>query len=192
MSGTFVRSPPSPRFAVIRAVARGWWLFGLRGAAGILFGLLAFLLPGAGLSIILALLAAWLVVDGGFTLWQAIAGPRERHDFWFWVDGLVSLLAAAFLIFWPGASALALVLVAGAWAVASGVFRIVLAVRAGNLLLGLLGLLGVLVGGWLLAAPGAGLLALVWLVAIQAMVGGALLVGLALRLRRINADPTPG
>ena len=194
MSGTVIPDPDAPplRFGVIRAMARGWWLFGLRGLAGILFGLLAFLLPGAGLAIILAMLAAWLAVDGVFTLWQAIAGPKQRHDFWFWVDGLTSLAAAAFLLFSPGSSALVLVLVAGAWAIVSGAFRIVLAFRAGNVLLGLLGALGVLVGGWLLAAPGAGLLALIWVVAIQAVIGGALLVGLAFRLRRVNNDPTPG
>ncbi len=192
MSGTIAQSSPSPRFGVIRAMARGWWLFGLRGLSGILFGVLALLLPGAGLAIILALLAAWLAVDGAFTLWQAIAGPKERHDVWFWVDGLASLAAAAFLILSPGTSALALVLVAGAWSIVSGIFRIVLAFRAGNVLLGLLGTLGVLVGGWLLAAPGPGLLALIWLVAIQAAVGGALLIGLAFRLRRVSNDPTPG
>ena len=192
MSGILAPPLNQTRLGVVRALARGWWLFGLRGLAGIVFGILAFLLPGAGLAIILGMLAAWLAVDGAFTLWQAISGPKERYDAWFWVEGIVSLAAAAFLLFSPGASALALVLVAGAWAIAAGVFRIVLAFRSGSVLLGLLGALSVLVGAWLVLSPGPGLLALIWMVAIQAVVGGALLVGLAFRLRRINNDPTPG
>ncbi|WP_342453025.1 DUF308 domain-containing protein [Pararoseomonas indoligenes] len=52
--------------------------------------------------------------------------------------------------------------------------------------------MGILFGIWLASAPGAGLLALIWVVAIQAVLGGILLVSLAFRLRRVHHDPTPG
>ena len=87
---------------------------------------------------------------------------------------------------------LLLVLLVGAWSMAAGVFRAVLGWRSGSWMLGLSGLLSLLVGLWLVAAPGPGLLALIWLVAIQAVLGGGLLVGLAIRLRRVHNDPTPG
>ena len=76
--------------------------------------------------------------------------------------------------------------------VVTGAFRIVLAWRSGSWLLGLWGALGIVVGLWLAAAPGPGLLTLICVVAIQAVIGGALLVGLAFRLRRVHHDPTPG
>ncbi|MBX6747081.1 MAG: hypothetical protein IRY87_34040, partial [Acetobacteraceae bacterium] len=34
------------RLLVVRMMARGWWVFVLRGVVAILFGILAFLLPG--------------------------------------------------------------------------------------------------------------------------------------------------
>jgi uncharacterized membrane protein HdeD (DUF308 family) len=174
---------------LVRLMARGWWLFALRGATAVLFGLLAFLVPGAGLAIMLAFLAAWLAIEGASTLWQAIKGPPERHGFWFWVDGLVSLAAAAFLLLAPLASAVGLVIVTGAWAMAVGVIRLILAFRLSSVLMGLLGAVTVFFGAWLIAAPGPGLLALIWLVGIQALAMGAVLLALAWRLRRITQDP---
>jgi uncharacterized membrane protein HdeD (DUF308 family) len=181
------------RFATARQMARHWWVFALRGVASILFGLVAFLVPGLGLVAILAFLGAWMAVDGVATLYQAVRGgggaAANRGRGWLWLDGLLSLAAAAVILLMPGLSALALVLVTGAWLVAVGVIRVVLAFRMGSALLGLLGALTAGIGLWLVIAPGPGLLALIWMVAIQAVVAGALLIGLAWRLRRIHHDP---
>jgi uncharacterized membrane protein HdeD (DUF308 family) len=174
---------------LVRLLAHNWWLFALRGVVAILFGLLAFLMPGAGLAVMLAFLAAWLAIEGVSTLWQGIAGPSRQHGFWFWVDGLVSLAAAAFLIFAPAQSAVALVIVAGIWAVAVGIIRLVLAFRLSSVLMGLLGAVTVFFGAWLIAAPGPGLLALIWLVGLEAVIMGGVLLGLAWRLRKIAHDP---
>ena len=189
------------RFALMRGLARGWWLFLLRGIAAILFGLVAFAVPALGLAFILGMLAAWLALDGAFTLYHAatgrpvtpIAGPPVRLGTgWMWLDGLLSLAAAAVLLLAPGLSAIALVLVVAAWMIVGGVFRLVLAFRTGSVLLGLLGAVGILLGAWMAVSPGAGLLALVWVVAAQAIVAGGLLIAFALRLRRVHHDPTPG
>ncbi|SHJ08945.1 Uncharacterized membrane protein HdeD, DUF308 family [Roseomonas rosea] len=198
MSATTLPTHADGRFRVIRALASGWWLLLLRGIVSILFGIFAFMAPGLGLAVILGVLAAWLALDGAFTLWQAVTGrpamlgAARPGTGWLWLDGLLSLLAAVLLLVMPVASALALVLLVAAWSVATGIFRIVLAWRSGSWLLGLWGVIGVLVGLWLAIAPGAGLLALIWVVAIQAVAGGILLISLALRLRRVHHDPTPG
>ena len=198
MSASTMPTPSEGRFRVIRALAGGWWLLLLRGIVSVLFGLYAFLVPGLGLAVILGVLAAWLALDGIFTLAQAVtgrpamAGAQRPHTGWLWLDGLLSLVAAVVLLMMPEAAAIGLVLLVAAWSIATGVFRIVLAFRSGSWLLGLWGALGVAVGLWMVAAPGAGLLALIWVVAIQAVVGGVLLVSLAFRLRRVHHDPTPG
>lgn len=186
------------RFRMVRALASGWWLLLLRGIVSALFGIFAFMAPGLGLAVILGTLAAWLALDGAFTLWQAVSGRpamlgvRRPGTGWLWVDGLISLVAAAVLLMMPIASAIVLVLLVGAWSIAAGIFRIILAWRSGSWMLGLWGALSLAVGLWLVAAPGPGLLALIWVVAIQAVAGGLLLIGLAFRLRRVHHDPTPG
>ena len=46
----------------------------------------------AAVLVLLAFLAAWLAVEGGTTIWQAIAG-KGPHGAWTWIDGLLSLAA---------------------------------------------------------------------------------------------------
>jgi uncharacterized membrane protein HdeD (DUF308 family) len=186
-------TPPEGRFAVVRMLAQGWWLFLLRGVAGILFGLLALFAPGLGLAFVLGFLAAFLLVEGIATLAQAargapdLAGNRSRT--WLWIDGIASTLAGVGVLVMPGVSAVLLVVMVGAWAAIVGAMRLVMAFRSGDVLMGLLGALAVLVGAWMIVAPGPGLLALVWLVGVQALVTGGLFLAIGWRLRRIAHDP---
>lgn len=177
------------RFPAVRRMAEGWWMFLLRGLASISFGLVAFLVPGLGLAVMLGFLGAWMAIDGIGTLYQAVKGPPERHGVWFWVDGLVSLGAAVALLVAPVAAALLLVLITGFWSIVVGVVRLVLAFRLGSVLMGLFGAVSVLLGAWLVAAPGPGLLALIWVVGLQALLAGGLLCWLGWRLRRVARDP---
>ena len=177
---------PGP-ILLVRLASRHWWLFALRGVAALLFAALAVLAPPAGLALMLACLAAWLAVEGGATLWKAATGHAQGA--WVWLDGVVSLAAAGFLLFAPAQSALGLVVVIGAWSIAIGAIRLVLAFRLGSVLLGALGAVAVFFGCWLVLNPEPGLLALVWLVGLQALIMGVLLLGLAWRLRQVARDP---
>ncbi|MEN9499885.1 MAG: hypothetical protein RIS83_1704 [Pseudomonadota bacterium] len=194
MQDAALDQPGHARLDLLRQMSRHWWLFMLRGAVAVIFGVMAFMVPGLGLVTILAFLIAWLAVDGAVSIWQAIAKPMPQHRFWYWADGLVSLLAAGIMLTAPGLSAVALVLVAGVWSVMVGLARLVLAYKGADFLIGLLGALTLGVGIWLIAAPGPGLLALVWLVALQAISAGVLLLALGWRLRKLAksaaASPT--
>lgn len=186
-------SMPEGRFAVVRMLAQGWWLFLLRGVAGILFGLLALVAPGLGLAFVLGFLAAFLLVEGIATLLQAARGTPDpvgnRSRTWLWIDGIASTLAGVGVLVMPGVSAVLLVVMVGAWAAIVGAMRLVMAFRAGDVLMGLLGALAVFVGAWMIVAPGPGMLALVWLVGLQALVTGGLFLAIGWRLRRIAKDP---
>jgi len=110
---------------------------------------------------------------------------------WLWRQAQAPNHAAALLLA-PGLSLFLFVLMAGGLAVAVGVARIVLAFRAADVLLGLLGAVTVLFGAVLLTRPGQGLLALVWIVAIEALVMGAILVALGFRLKRLVPGAATG
>lgn len=175
------------RAALLHMMADHWWLFALRGVIAILFGIVVFMMPGPALFTILIFMAAWLAVDGVATIWHGVRGQSTGSGMWFWLDGIISIVAAAVLMFAPGASAFALVIIAGVWSVMVGATRLVLAFRGGHVLLGALGALSIVLGVWLLLNPGPGLLALIWLVGIEAVAAGILLLVMAFRLRGIAA-----
>jgi len=177
---------------LLRQTAGVWWVFVLRGVAAIIFGLIAFVFPGLGLVFILAFLGGWMAVDGVGSIYQALKGGHptgERSRNWLWIDGIISLLAAAVIWFAPGVSALGLVFVTSGWFLVVGFARLMMAFRLSSVLLGLLGALNILIGAWLLIRPGSGLLAVIWLVALEAVAMGILMIGLGWRLKQIHQNP---
>jgi len=173
-------------------VARWWWAFVLRGVLAIAFGVLAFFAPGLGIAVLVGLFAAWALIDGAMNL---AAGFRNRgRDRGWWLsilEGIVGVGAGVIALLFPVYAAEALVLIIGAWAIVTGVFEIIAAIRlreqiTGEVWLGLAGLASILYGVVLFLFPGAGALSLVWLIAGFAIVFGGFLVALGLRLRRIN------
>jgi uncharacterized membrane protein HdeD (DUF308 family) len=167
-----------------------WWVLVLQGATALVFGVLAALWPELTLLLLVALFAAYALVAGVGALVGAIRNRGTDRNWWIvllW--GIVSVAAGVLAVIWPAITALVLVLLMGANALVSGVLQIVLAVRLreriqGEWLLGLAGLLSILFGLFVLILPGAGALALVWLIAAHAIAIGILLVVAGLRLRR--------
>src|SRR6185295_3674660 len=89
----------------------------------------------------------------------------------------------------PGVTALVLLVFIAAWAIVLGVFQIVGAIRLRKEIdnewtLGLSGALSVLFGIVLLIAPGAGALALIWVIGAYAIVFGVLMIMAALKLKK--------
>jgi uncharacterized membrane protein HdeD (DUF308 family) len=117
----------------------------------------------------------------------------------------VSLLVGILTLFFPGATALALVLFVAAWSLVTGVAEVVAAIRLrqhiqGEWLLALSGILSIAFGILLFISPMIGAIAIAIWIGAYAVVFGALLVGLALRLRswamrqqetHIPAGPVP-
>jgi uncharacterized membrane protein HdeD (DUF308 family) len=172
---------------VVDELARHWWVIGLRGLAAILFGVLAFVWPGMTLAVLVLLFGAYALVDGVLTLIAAFRGGVQ-HRVVMLIEGVVSILAGLAAFAWPGLTALVLLYIIAFWAIVTGVLEIVAAIRVRRAIsneLGLVigGVLSVVFGVVLLIAPGAGALAVVFLIGAYAIVFGIALLGLAWRLR---------
>jgi uncharacterized membrane protein HdeD (DUF308 family) len=105
--------------------------------------------------------------------------------------GLVSVAAGVFAMLRPGATALALLWLIGIWALVKGIGEIVAAIQIrkeveGEWAIALSGVISVLFGIFVLARPGAGALAMVWLIAIYAFISGILKLMLGIKLRRLK------
>lgn len=180
----------------LHALAKNWWLLLLRGIAGILFGLLAFLWPGITLLTLIIIYGAYALVDGIFAIIAAIRGGAGAR-WWLALIGVLGIAAGLLTFFWPGMTALALAMFIGAWAFIHGIFEIIGAIKMRKEIdnewwLILSGALSALFGLAILIRPGAGALALVWLIGAYAIVFGALLVGFAFRLKKHSHHSRPG
>ena len=172
---------------MLKEMTRYWWALAARGAFAVLFGVLAFLWPGVTLASLVLLFGAYALVDGAVALVHAVAGGGGVR----WplaLEGLVGVLAGIGTLAWPEITALALVYLIAAWAVVTGVFELVQAVRLRLVIenewtLGLSGLASVVFGVLLAVWPAAGALAVVWLIGSYAVLFGVLLLALAFRLR---------
>src|SRR5690348_1546568 len=92
----FVAGGRSPDLAMAEALARNWWAVALRGAAAILFGLVALLMPGVTIAALVLLFGVYMAVDGVFAI---VAGVRAaaHHERWgaLILEGVADLIAAA-------------------------------------------------------------------------------------------------
>jgi uncharacterized membrane protein HdeD (DUF308 family) len=176
--------------SMVRNLAENWWALVIRGAAAVLFGIAALVWPPGAVAALVLLFGAYALIDGVFNLVAAIRAPREgRRWGWLAFSGVAGIATGLITFFYPGITALALVLLIASWSVVTGVAEIIAAVRLRTLiehewLLGLSGLLSVIFGVLLFLMPRAGAIALAIWIGAFALVFGALLIALGVRLRR--------
>ena len=175
--------------AMVHALAKNWWLLLLRGIAAIVFGLLAFAWPGLTLLTLILFYGAFALVDGVLAIVAAITGGAPGARWWLAIVGLLGIAAGLLTFLMPGLTALVLLLFIAGWAIATGVLQIIGAIKLrkeidNEWFLILSGIVSVLFGVAMMLAPGAGALALVWVIGAYSVVAGVLLVALAFRLRK--------
>ena len=170
-------------------LARNWWALLIRGVLAVVFGVIAFVNPLITLTALVILFGAYSLVDGVFSI---IAGLRaaQRHERWwpFALEGLLSIAVGIIAFVFTTATAFALLMLASAWSIVTGLFRIAAAIRLrreieGEWLLILNGVLSVAFGVVIALWPAAGLVTLVWVVGFYAIVFGVILIALGFRLR---------
>ena len=178
---------------MLDVLTRYWWAVALRGALAVVFGLVALVWPGVTIIVLVALFGAYVLVDGVIALGAAVfGGPRPaRRRGWLIFEAVTGIAAGVITFVWPGITALALLMVIAAWAVITGVVEIVAAVRLrreleGEWLLAVSGVASIVFGLLLAIRPSAGAVAVVWLIGAYAILFGAVLVALGLRLRKLH------
>ena len=111
------------------APAPRWWL-ALVGVFGIAAGVLTVLWPQITAVVLLMFIAAWAIAMGVMQIVGAIKLRNEIEGEWLLIaSGVLSVLFGVMLIAWPGAGALAMVLVIGAFAIMFGILMIGFSLR---------------------------------------------------------------
>ena len=170
-------------------LARTWWVYLIRGVCAILFGLLAIIWPGITLFALVAFFGAYAIVNGVFELFSSGRGGSRG---WMIFSGVGSILVGLVVLFWPGITALILLLLIASWAVVVGILEIVAAIMLRRVVEGewmfiVSGVLAVLFGILLFVWPATGALAIAWLIGAMAIVYGISLLALAFRLKGVGS-----
>ncbi len=176
-----------------RAVSRitlKWLALVVRGVAATLIGIAAFVWPGITVPGLVLLFGAYALAHGILSLVQAFG--RETDDRWLAIlEGLVGIAVGIAAFVWPEVTGQALLLVIAGWAIMIGLVQITPALWTHKLtkrdwLLMLRGLLLVVFGVILAAAPGVGGRVVIWVVGACALLLGVLDLVLGFRLRSIT------
>ena len=183
-------SSSSP-LALLPALAENWLLLLLRGIVTIAFGVLAFIWPGLSLLTLIFLWGAYAIADGVFALGAALSskGGEIAPRWWLALIGLAGILAGLLAFVWPAITAQVLLVFIASWAILTGALQIWGAIQLRKeieveWMLVLSGLLSIALGVALLARPGVGALAVIWLIGSFAILVGCIYVSLALWLKK--------
>jgi uncharacterized membrane protein HdeD (DUF308 family) len=188
---TRTHSSSSSPFALLPALAENWLLLLLRGIVTIAFGVLAFIWPGLTLLTLIFLWGAYAIADGVFALGAAVSskGGEIAPRWWLALIGLAGILAGLLAFVWPAITAQVLLVFIASWAILTGALQIWGAIQLRKeieveWMLVLSGLLSIALGVALLARPGVGALAVIWLIGSFAILVGCIYVSLALWLKK--------
>jgi uncharacterized membrane protein HdeD (DUF308 family) len=173
-------------------MTQNWWAIALRGFAAVLFGIATFMWPGIALSVLAPLFGAYAMINGIFAVIEAfrrdVSQERWRPLLF---EGAVSILVGVMTFAWPGLTAMGLLFLIAFWAIMTGVFEIITAIRLrheirGEWMLALIAILSMAFGLLLLAIPAPGVLSVILLIRAFVFAIGALMIALAFKLRSLR------
>ena len=161
----------------------------VRGAIAIILGIVALLLPGPTFLALTIAFGVFALLDGISALITLLDRHTRLGRGWLALEAVAGILIGIITMIWPGIAALNLVLLIAAWALVTGALKIAAAIRLRKRirrewLLVLSGLVSIIFGALLVWRPLLGIVGLVWALGIFGLVYGALLVSLAMRMRR--------
>jgi len=185
MARTNVADSTSELDPSVAVLARNWWAIILRGALGILFGLVALFLPGATMLSLVVLFATYVFLDGIFAIISAVSATSQYKPLsLFILEGIVNIIMAIIAVAWPGMTEMAFVLVVALWAILSRglIFAAAFRLDDGRWWLIFGGIASLIYGVLLIAAPMVGTEVLVWWLGTYVLVFGFALFALGLKL----------
>ena len=153
------------------------WALGLNGALSIALGIAIIVWPNISLYSLVIVFGAFALVRGVFGLAAAISTPIPQGRGWLILSSLAGIAVGVLVFLRTDMSALALLYVIGAYAIALGIISIGggfwLPLENGDrVLLTLTGFVSILFGIVMFAKPGAGALAVLALIAAYALIFG--------------------
>jgi len=168
---------------------------GIGGVASIMFGVIVLLWPGISLVALTALFGAFAFVYGSFAIGAGLTLLAHRSTNWvpYMLGGIAGVLISVITFLHPVVTDLVLTYLVATWALVIGAVEIFAAVDMwgevdGALWLGIGGAVSILFGVLVAFHPGAGLLAILWMIGFYAIAGGGFRLVAAYRIHQFQGD----
>lgn len=162
-----------------------WWLYLIEGIALIILGLLFMTNTAATTLIFIQVLGIYWLIKGIL----AIVSIFIDSSRWGWklLIGILGIIAGIIILqhpIWsPFVVGSTLIIILGIQGLIIGVVEIIQAFQGAGWGSGILGVVSIIIGIWLLANIGAATLALPWAVGIMAIIGGIIAIVNAFRVK---------
>jgi len=178
------------------AVRSIWWLVLVRGILLVLLGVFTLWQPFAAVVAFVVVFGIYAIADGATLIVAAIASRKQYSDWgWLIVQGVLTIIAGILIVALPGVAGLVgifgLLWFLVVSTIAGGIMTLMVAgrqtgsARVWAIVGGILDIVfGILIGLMAFLAPGDTAAALVWVVAVAAIVFGVILVVTAFQVRR--------
>jgi len=170
------------------------WLV-VAGLGQIIFGGIVIVWPAISLEALTIVFGAFALAYGLFAVGAGFNLLAHKSNEWvpFVIGGLGGVVVGAITFVHPAITALSLTYLIAAWSFISGVSAIISAIDMWGMLdgmgwLALTGVLSIAFGALVAFQPGAGILAILWLIATYAIVGGGTQIIAAWRINQFRGD----
>ncbi|MBD5785749.1 HdeD family acid-resistance protein [Cellulosimicrobium terreum] len=170
-----------------------WYWPVIRGVVAIIFGIVAIAWPDVTAAALIWVIGIFAVVDG---ILEIVEGVRRRGSgggtALLVTMGVLSLAVGIVLLVWPGKTAVVLVWIIGFWLVVYGLFQAVSSldlrkVPGSGWGWGVFaGLLALVFGLLVLFNVDAGLVSIVWIIAVFTIVWGVMLIVFGFQIRSLG------
>jgi uncharacterized membrane protein HdeD (DUF308 family) len=191
---SFFGEKPDFDFSLGSTLKRNWKVVLARGFFGLVIGLIAFIFPGPTLLSLVTLFAIYLIIDGILAIVGAVHAARQQERWGYLTfEGIVDILAGIIAMALPHITVFVFVGLLAAWAFISGTLELRAAYNLekeyGRWWMALGGIISIVFGIVLVAAPRFGAVVVSWWVGAYATFFGASLIALAFQLRARDMGP---
>jgi uncharacterized membrane protein HdeD (DUF308 family) len=169
-----------------------WWTVLLRGVAAVAFGVLVFVWPHLTVATLVLLFGFYALTHGLSSMIAAIFNRQKTRNRWLLAfEGVIGIWAGMVTLRAPSTTAMVLIFFVWAWAMATGILRIVEAIRlrkeiSGEIWLALSGVVLILFGFMLRLRPVMAVIDLAWVIAACALLFGLFEIMLGRELRSVQ------
>ena len=175
--------------------AKYWWVLLVRGILLVVLGILMIAWPKATLTVFVVLFAIYLFVDGIMNIFNGFSERKAgQPSGWSFFSGALAIAFGIAVLAWPDTIGKVLMFIIGIWAILAAIagiaagFRLRQTPGSGWGWFMAWGILASIFGIALIANPAAGILSILWLVALWAIMSGIVFIVASFFVRKVGND----